>query len=568
MQEEIGMPFASRSKFTYLFFGTGLALSVASLRAQDNDAPTADTLSVVSPSACGTVCTAPLVRKDFNTLGAPAITSLKKGIAAMMALDNGKANNALSPLGWKYQAFIHGTNASVTPKPTGWNTCQHSSWFFLSWHRMELYFFERILRAMSGDATLALPYWNFGPPPAGMDPATFGARLPAAMRVRPTPANPNPLYWQFRNAGLNKAPGATDTATPLSHTDVATLSAFSAPAFFSNIASNGSMTFGGGATAVRAHFSEEAASGRIELAPHNLMHGAVGDGSAQSMSNPDGAGLDPAFWLVHANIDRAWACWEQNHPNDAAPHGGTWLTLTFTFFDVDTSSGTPVAKQVSYTGQQVVDAAAQLGYTYDSVCKDFEVPPAPAPAIRTNSPITELTHKLETGDPPKAPRILVSSPAQSEYLLASEPVTVSIPIPSEDQARIEALVNAGAPAGSIQLTVAGVAMDKTTAAAYGIYPGLPQGATPSDQSDYYAAHLSFFGLSHHHAEEEMHHSMGRDFTYDITDVVRRMVARGQLHDTLTVTFANTAALEPDRAEPPAAPADARARFTYLKLTVQ
>jgi hypothetical protein len=296
------------------------------------------------------------------------------------------------------------------------------------------------------------------------------------------------------------------------------------------------------------------------------MHGAVGDGSVQSMSDPDGAGLDPAFWLVHANIDRAWACWQQNHPSDAQPNAGAWLTLTFKFYDVDTSSGTPVAKEVSYTGQQVMDTAAQLGYTYDSVCKDFELPPAPS--IRTDSETTELTRVIEAGEAAKAPRTLLSAPAQAEFLLASEPVTVSIPIPSEDQARIEALVRGGAPAGSILLTVGGVAMDKPTAAAYGIYPGLPQGVTPNEQSDYYAAHLSFFGLSHHHHDEGMHQPMGRDFTYDIADVVRRLVARGELRDTLAVTFANTAALEPDRAEPPAAPADARARFTYLKLTVQ
>jgi hypothetical protein len=184
------------------------------------------------------------------------------------------------------------------------------------------------------------------------------------------------------------------------------------------------------------------------------------------------------------------------------------------------------------------------------------------------SEVTELTHALENGEVAKAPRTLLSAPSQSEFLLASEPVTVSIAIPAEDQARIEALVRAGAPAGSILLTVGGVAMDQPTAAAYGIYPGLPLGATPDDQGDYYAAHLSFFGLSHHHDDEGMHHPMSRDFTYDITGVVRGLVAHGELRDTLSVTFANTAALEPDRAEPPPAPADARARFTYLKLIVR
>jgi len=33
--------------------------------------------------------------------------------------------------------------------------------FFFSWHRMYLYWFERIVRRMSGDDTWALPYWNW-----------------------------------------------------------------------------------------------------------------------------------------------------------------------------------------------------------------------------------------------------------------------------------------------------------------------------------------------------------------------------------------------------------------------
>ncbi|MGH7262080.1 MAG: tyrosinase family protein [Nitrospiraceae bacterium] len=41
---------------------------------------------------------------------------------------------------------------------TAWNTCQHGSYFFLSWHRMYLYYFERILREASRDPNFALPY--------------------------------------------------------------------------------------------------------------------------------------------------------------------------------------------------------------------------------------------------------------------------------------------------------------------------------------------------------------------------------------------------------------------------
>src|SRR5260370_23155567 len=42
------------------------------------------------------------------------------------------------PTSWTFQAGIHGSTA--TPPPgANWNQCQHSSWYFLSWHRAYLY---------------------------------------------------------------------------------------------------------------------------------------------------------------------------------------------------------------------------------------------------------------------------------------------------------------------------------------------------------------------------------------------------------------------------------------------
>ncbi|MEX0791272.1 MAG: tyrosinase family protein, partial [Actinomycetota bacterium] len=54
-----------------------------------------------------------------------------------------KTRPASDPTSWAYQAAIHGNAVADTWR----NTCQHSSWFFLPWHRMYLYWFERICRA-------------------------------------------------------------------------------------------------------------------------------------------------------------------------------------------------------------------------------------------------------------------------------------------------------------------------------------------------------------------------------------------------------------------------------------
>lgn len=508
----------------------------------------------------------PLVRKDFNTLGDAAVASMRNGIAAMMKLDESKADKDLSPLGWKYQASIHGVPPG-TARQEAWNTCQHSSWFFLSWHRMELYFFERILRAMAKDPSLTLAYWNFSVPPAGMDPANFGARLPAAFRVKPTDTTPNALWWQFRDPNVNMppGPGAMDNAAPLDHSVVATLKAFSQSAFFSNVEDKGRMSFGGGAISFTMHSPGDVGEGQIERIPHNQVHGAVGDGTRQSMSDPGGAGLDPIFWPVHANIDRAWSCWQEKHPG-SEPKSAIWLkNMQFTFFDVKTNDdGTLAAVKVTMTGQQVIDTANQLGYVYDNNCQNFELPAQKPGGSAQSSSGAKPSGSLSTHGP------AWSAMAESPSRLAEEPVTVWINIPSEMRMRIEDLIREGAPTGSIVLTIGGVAVDQPTGASYGIYLNLPKRVLPNHQVVYYADELSFFGVGHHRPDDAHGgNTQENRITYDVTDVFRKLIANGEwLGDQVSVTFANTSATLRDRVAPPAAPANAHARFRYISLTVE
>jgi len=84
---------------------------------------------------------------------------------------------ATDPTSWSFQAAIHGSYNNPPPGAT-WNQCQHQGWFFLPWHRMYLYYFERIVRkavlAAGGPADFALPYWNYSKPfPANTLPTGF-----------------------------------------------------------------------------------------------------------------------------------------------------------------------------------------------------------------------------------------------------------------------------------------------------------------------------------------------------------------------------------------------------------
>src|ERR1700742_2170225 len=112
----------------------------------------------------------PFVRKDVGgmTGATPALVSYGNAINAMKALPSH------DPLSWAYQAAIHGTTLPPPALPA-WDTCEHGTLEFLSWHRMYLYWFERIIRKKSGDPNFALPFWNYEsasqrhlPPPFGV----------------------------------------------------------------------------------------------------------------------------------------------------------------------------------------------------------------------------------------------------------------------------------------------------------------------------------------------------------------------------------------------------------------
>src|SRR5690242_1635977 len=77
----------------------------------------------------------PVVRRDVGRMDGsdPILVSYRKAIKAMQSLP------ATNPLSWAYQAAIHGTMAA--PMLTAWNTCEHGTDYFWSWHRMYLYWF-------------------------------------------------------------------------------------------------------------------------------------------------------------------------------------------------------------------------------------------------------------------------------------------------------------------------------------------------------------------------------------------------------------------------------------------
>ncbi len=248
-------------------------------------------------------------RSDIGTLSATSSTvvAYKTAIAAMKALPD------TNPLSWTYQAAIHGT--SLTGAQPAWNTCEHGTYFFFSWHRMYVWYFERIVRKLSGNSSWALPYWNYG--------STKQRRLPTVFR---SPADvSNPLYVSNRGSGWNAGTSslnasAVDTAIAL------------AVVPFNNFSSS------------------------LEGTPHAAVHVSIGGW----MGSVPTSAQDPIFWLHHCNIDRLWNIWLAQGGGRTDPLSDTpWTTTKFTFFDEN-------GQQVQLTGCEILRAQEQLNYVYQT----------------------------------------------------------------------------------------------------------------------------------------------------------------------------------------------------------
>ncbi len=448
----------------------------------------------------------------------PEISALRNGVRRMKDTTVFPEND---PRSWAYQAAIHGSNQRPPDRRAqrSWNQCQHASFFFLSWHRMYIYFFERILRAASGDPDLALPYWNYSDPAQRALPVPF--REPAGQS--------NPLYVTQRAADINE--GAQLVAS-----DVATGPMFRTRNFVPREGSR--LSFGGGRISAPAHFSSF--TGLLEAQPHNTVHVSVG-GRRGWMSNPNTAAQDPIFWLHHSNIDQLWERWLDRNGGRANPvSDGVWMDTRFAFFDED-------GHGVEMSAREIIQTASQLDYVYDD---------EPAGAVGgagfagtaartgdTEAFVAPTTSSAAPGDE-RQPMSVGSARAEEEgemIELGAEPTRVPVALETLATAAIEAVEaqsaaqSAGETAPSqaeeqrIVLGLDGVQYDENPGVTYEVYLNLPE-QQPDYTSDYYVGNLGFFGMEtggHGHENQQGGHGHPANISFDVTDNVRALRAKGE-----------------------------------------
>ena len=444
-----------------------------------------------------------------------------------------QARAASDPTSWAYQAAIHAVSAGRTDKFR--DQCQHGSWFFLPWHRMYLYWFERIVRAaLSADPRVpddvkkswALPYWNYG----------RGGRysmLPAPFREQTHDGRPNPLYVGQRARVING--GGALPAETVSATRALQKQLFAVAAIPGRTAG-----FGGPVTGW--NHEPSSAFGALEQTPHNDVHGQVG-GAGGFMSQFDTAQLDPIFWLHHANIDRLWAVWltQTNRSNPTQPK---WRDFKFHFHDEN-------GKALQSTPAHVLDTAADLGYMYEPA------PTAPTPAAAPPGAAAVIPPE----PPPEHPPELVAATDQP-LTLAGRPITLALDVASPQSPQVRATPESARRA---YLNVEGITGEQNPGISYGVYVNLPDRPVATTTGDaHHVGNISFFGIERVSDTTREHGgSDGLRHAFNITALVESLRAAGTWDPgKLSVTF------KPLRPTPPEGQEDLAAEEPVLPVTIR
>jgi tyrosinase len=467
----------------------------------------------------------PFVRADIWTLAEddPIVVAYADAVAAM------QAKPPDDPTSWAYQAAIHGSH--VAPPLPEWNQCRHGSWFFTLWHRMYLYFFERIVRAQvianGGPPTWALPYWNYDG--GGENALPLGFREPS----RPGGAA-NPLFVADRNPGINAGAGLPPSITSPGF-------ALGRPSY------TGSSEFGGGETSPLGQFWSQ--TGRLEQTPHNDVHVTIGG----LMGHPDTAAQDPIFWLHHANIDRLWWLWQQDH---ADPSDSAWTKQAFGFMD---AGGVPA----SLTGADVEDTVKQLDYTYDTGVSAVPEPP------RGQEPPTEWPHPwperagvpqfAAAGNPRRQPVRHLVGASDAPVRLVGETARVPVTIDERVTSSLRADAHVGQQHHRAFLDVDDIEADRNPGTVYGVYVNLPDDPTDEDLAAHHVGNVSLFGVERARNPRGDEHAHGLHVSMEITELLDRLAAEGKWQDggRLDTTF-RPITLEPPRGRDDLAAADLRA----------
>ncbi|CAJ2659520.1 unnamed protein product [Trifolium pratense] len=288
------------------------------------------------------------VRKPFHLIDEELIAKFEKGIALMKALpeDDPRSFYQQSKI---HCAYCNGAYHQQYPFEN-LKVDIHRSWLFFPFHRMYLYFFERILGNLIGDPNFAIPFWSWD--------SIEGMQIPKHF----TRLNSS-LYHKLRDKN-HMPPHVVDLNYKLKENYVSANKQISfnfATMYRQMVLASTKELFMG--SPLRLGDESHPGIGSVESAPHNTMHSWVGASETpnrEDMGTFYTAARDPLFYPHHSNLDRMWVMWKnlgegrKDYSDDL-----DWLESTFFFYDEN-------ANLVRVKIRDSIDTI-KLGYVYEDV---------------------------------------------------------------------------------------------------------------------------------------------------------------------------------------------------------
>lgn len=385
-----------------------------------------------------------------------------------------------------------------------WATCKHSTrttpaLHFLSWHRMYLYFFERVLRDASGDPNFALPYWDYTNPTVDVgQPSNTPSRPPSLYSVAGNldigeGPFPNPLFERRRTGGFGDAVQLDVALTGVDAT----------------LLLNEFFAF------------QESLEGEI----HGFIHCAVGNGClAPYIGLVPFSANDPLFWHHHANIDRLWSCWTKRYGQDSNPvNDASWMDEEFFFVNEDGESD-------SMTVSELFDPNGRIDYVYDNDADCFRTPPPPVEPLVALTALPQMVADQRTVTEVAAASDLEVTQVEQEFSLARS-----------DEAADSALFLAMRPTvvapTKATLKLEGVDASQAPGSSVSVY------LTANDSGKRaFVGVISFFALFDHLGHQG---EGGRDLHYDVSAQLQELSAGGSSGDEIGVALVASTGLVGD-----------------------
>jgi tyrosinase len=359
---------------------------------------------------------APKARQAINHLTETELATLRNAVAKAKSFNrwprDGRSYNS-----W---AQVHGDEC-----PHGWS-------IFLPWHRMYLWGFEMQLQDF--EPTVTLPYWDWASSDskkveAGYIPEAFSCWVTEEMLgklgtevSRETRTALSQLVGKGTFTSIDRLLAAAKVEVRLSPEKSAIGQALmDVNPLFSDKRWPGDLGDGTLAKRFRHHYptSEDITRiiatptwrifgggmdvdqsfGLLDMDPHNTMHIWLGGfpehtPSGGLMANNLTAAFDPIFWSHHANVDRIWARWQQEHPGVDPPDPGD---------DLPGVNGTVKDSLSTY----------KLGYEYVADSKLLPMEPGGAPATFNTKPAGAVPVVLANHRRAEVRLHCISQPARS-----------------------------------------------------------------------------------------------------------------------------------------------------------